>query len=219
MISDFYKFHKGFDSVTNKSSLCSFRKFCSLTDPKGYRKLKESIKPRIPKKTPSQLRPNPKNKIKPKKMTSFVPKGLMKERYTREEDVWRNEYDFEQQDDKTSEDYFGYGNLIKGNEFKSIPQDRKQIIIKTGLEKDNWYTSGIGSRKRSKATIILKPGIGNIVINDRTFLEYFPIMITREKVLEPLLVTEKLGCFDISAFIRGGGVVGINFTLPFTKSI
>ncbi len=49
---------------------------------------------------------------------------------------------------------------------------------------------GTGRRKTSTARVFLKPGKGNILINDRTLDEYFGRETARMIVRQPLEVTE-----------------------------
>ncbi|MCS7005409.1 MAG: 30S ribosomal protein S9 [Cytophagales bacterium] len=66
----------------------------------------------------------------------------------------------------------------------------------------------IGRRKTSVARIYMKPGKGNIVINNRPFEDYFPSEILRIVVNQPLAVTNELGKYDIRVNVKGGGITG-----------
>ena len=57
----------------------------------------------------------------------------------------------------------------------------------------------------------MKPGDGTLVVNDRTFINYFPNVLSREAILNPLFITEKLGMFSINCKVQGGGFQGIFF--------
>ena len=65
-----------------------------------------------------------------------------------------------------------------------------------------------GRRKNAIARVILKPGSGQVVVNDRPVSEYFPTDMVRSLVVEPLKVTEAEGKYDVLANVEGGGVVG-----------
>jgi len=67
---------------------------------------------------------------------------------------------------------------------------------------------GTGRRKRSTARIFLRPGKGEIKVNDRTFDNYFPTESMRALVRQPLSATETLDKFDIVILADGGGVAG-----------
>lgn len=66
----------------------------------------------------------------------------------------------------------------------------------------------IGRRKESIARVNLFPGKGNILVNKKEFIKYFPRETDRLLILQPLLSTNNLNKFDIFANIRGGGISG-----------
>jgi small subunit ribosomal protein S9 len=67
---------------------------------------------------------------------------------------------------------------------------------------------GTGRRKTSTARVFLKPGKGNIVINDRTLDVYFGRETSRMVVRQPLVVTDMQTKFDIVVTVDGGGING-----------
>lgn len=72
--------------------------------------------------------------------------------------------------------------------------------------KETRYTEAIGRRKTSSARVRITPANKNTFkINDRDLASYFPTEELRKVVAE---ATEKIkvGGFDISAHIKGGGV-------------
>jgi small subunit ribosomal protein S9 len=54
----------------------------------------------------------------------------------------------------------------------------------------------------------LRPGKGEIKVNNRAIENYFPTESTRAVVRQPLLATETLDKFDIVILTDGGGVAG-----------
>jgi small subunit ribosomal protein S9 len=50
------------------------------------------------------------------------------------------------------------------------------------------------------------PGTGKITINDRVHTEYFPVKISSDKVVAPLIAVGKEKTFDVSVKAAGGGV-------------
>lgn len=70
----------------------------------------------------------------------------------------------------------------------------------------NFY--GTGRRKTSTARVFIKPGKGNIVINDRTLEEYFGRETARMIVRQPLEATSMQTKFDITVTVDGGGMNG-----------
>ena len=67
---------------------------------------------------------------------------------------------------------------------------------------------GTGKRKTSIARVWLKPGEGNITINNKTLDEYFGRETSKMVVKQPLELTENVGKFDIFVTVCGGGDSG-----------
>jgi len=67
---------------------------------------------------------------------------------------------------------------------------------------------GTGKRKTSIARVWLKPGAGNITINNKTIDEYFGRETSKMIVKQPLELTENVGKFDIYVTVCGGGDSG-----------
>lgn len=67
---------------------------------------------------------------------------------------------------------------------------------------------GTGKRKTSIARVWLKPGAGNIVVNNKSLDDYFGRETSKMVVKQPLELTETIGKFDINVTVRGGGDSG-----------
>jgi small subunit ribosomal protein S9 len=67
---------------------------------------------------------------------------------------------------------------------------------------------GTGRRKTSVARVFLRPGKGEIVVNDRPFEAYFQTETARTAVRQPLLATETADKFDVMILAHGGGPIG-----------
>ncbi len=67
---------------------------------------------------------------------------------------------------------------------------------------------GTGRRKTSVARVWLRPGEGEISINERTLEDYFPRQSWRIHALEPLQVTQTMGKYDVFVDVYGGGLTG-----------
>jgi small subunit ribosomal protein S9 len=65
-----------------------------------------------------------------------------------------------------------------------------------------------GRRKESVCRTKLVPGDGRWEINGRPIEDYFPNMVHRMAVTEPLRLTNTEGRYDITAKVHGGGVAG-----------
>ncbi|HET8816223.1 MAG TPA: 30S ribosomal protein S9 [Pseudidiomarina sp.] len=67
---------------------------------------------------------------------------------------------------------------------------------------------GTGRRKSSTARVFLRPGSGNISINNRTLEEYFGRETARMVVRQPLELVEMIEKFDLYITVAGGGSSG-----------
>lgn len=67
---------------------------------------------------------------------------------------------------------------------------------------------GTGRRKTSVARVFLRPGKGEIKINNRSVEQYFPSESARAMVRQALLATETADKFDVLVNATGGGVIG-----------
>ena len=66
----------------------------------------------------------------------------------------------------------------------------------------------VGRRKAAVARVFVKPGKGNITINQKELAAYFPLNILQYEVKQPLLVTETAEAFDVDVNLVGGGIKG-----------
>ncbi|MEK7839154.1 MAG: 30S ribosomal protein S9 [candidate division NC10 bacterium] len=67
---------------------------------------------------------------------------------------------------------------------------------------------GTGRRKTSVARVWLRPGGGTIMVNRRSFEDYFPRETLRMIICQPLQVTSTLAQFDATINVGGGGPTG-----------
>ena len=67
---------------------------------------------------------------------------------------------------------------------------------------------GTGRRKTSTARVFLRPGTGNITVNDKTLDDFFGRKTARMIVRQPLEVVNLDGKFDVVATVHGGGITG-----------
>jgi small subunit ribosomal protein S9 len=84
----------------------------------------------------------------------------------------------------------------------SKPPERVSIIDERGR------AYGRGGRKTSSARVWIEPGFGNVVVNRKDFMEYFPRAAHREHILAPFVATMTCGKFDIQCHVEGGGLSG-----------
>jgi small subunit ribosomal protein S9 len=67
---------------------------------------------------------------------------------------------------------------------------------------------GTGRRKNATARVFLRPGAGEIKVNDRSLDEYFKRESLKLIIRQPLLLTETAEKFNVLVRIQGGGMAG-----------
>lgn len=67
---------------------------------------------------------------------------------------------------------------------------------------------GTGRRKTASARVFLKPGTGEIKINNRSLDDYFGRETSRMVVRQPLVTLDILNKFDFYITVKGGGSNG-----------
>ena len=68
-----------------------------------------------------------------------------------------------------------------------------------------WAT---GRRKTAVARVRVKPGTGEIVINKKSFKDYFPTIDMQNSVLGPMRLVEGEEKWDVLVSVLGGGPLG-----------
>jgi len=68
--------------------------------------------------------------------------------------------------------------------------------------------NGTGRRKNAVARVIVRPGAGKILINDRPYEDYFPREVWKLQVRQPLEATSLSGRYDVWVNVAGGGLSG-----------
>lgn len=67
---------------------------------------------------------------------------------------------------------------------------------------------GTGRRKSSAARVFIKPGSGNIVVNQRSLEVYFGRETARMVVYQPFELLNMMNKFDLYITVKGGGISG-----------
>ncbi|MEI6308401.1 MAG: 30S ribosomal protein S9 [bacterium] len=65
-----------------------------------------------------------------------------------------------------------------------------------------------GSRKTAVARAFLKPGSGAIVVNTKLLSAYFHRQALIDAVMQPLIITNTTGSYDLRITVKGGGTTG-----------
>jgi small subunit ribosomal protein S9 len=65
-----------------------------------------------------------------------------------------------------------------------------------------------GKRKNAVARVWVRPGSGRIIVNDKSYNEYFGRAVLQMIVEQPIMISDRRGQFDIMATVSGGGLSG-----------
>ncbi|MAW89087.1 MAG: 30S ribosomal protein S9 [Phyllobacteriaceae bacterium] len=65
-----------------------------------------------------------------------------------------------------------------------------------------------GKRKDAIARVWVKPGSGKIIVNDKTYEEYFARPVLQMVLRQPIVAASRDGQYDIVATVKGGGLSG-----------
>jgi small subunit ribosomal protein S9 len=68
--------------------------------------------------------------------------------------------------------------------------------------------NAVGRRKEAVARVYISKGAGNIMVNDKEYKTYFPIMYLQNQVELPLKTIDSLSAFDVVINVKGGGPKG-----------
>jgi small subunit ribosomal protein S9 len=74
------------------------------------------------------------------------------------------------------------------------------------MSQESFYATG--KRKNAIARVLLKPGSGKLVINDRPIDSYFGRPTSRMVIMQPFELTQTAGRFDVNVSVHGGGLSG-----------
>ena len=67
------------------------------------------------------------------------------------------------------------------------------------------YSYGTGRRKTSIARVKILPGNGTIIVNGVPYEELYTRLELRRRIVQPLVVTESMGKYNIIVKVEGGG--------------
>jgi small subunit ribosomal protein S9 len=68
--------------------------------------------------------------------------------------------------------------------------------------------NAVGRRKEAVARVYISKGTGTILVNDKDYKAYFPIMYLQNQVELPLKTIDSLSAFDLTINVQGGGPKG-----------
>jgi small subunit ribosomal protein S9 len=68
------------------------------------------------------------------------------------------------------------------------------------------YFYGTGRRKTAVARVKIMPGNGAIIVNGIPYEELFTRLELRRRIIQPLMVTDSMGKYNVVVKVEGGGV-------------
>lgn len=68
--------------------------------------------------------------------------------------------------------------------------------------------NGIGRRKAAVTRVFLSKGEGSIIVNEKDYKVYFPLVYLQNQVERPFKTIDAIGKFDVKINATGGGVKG-----------
>jgi len=66
----------------------------------------------------------------------------------------------------------------------------------------------LGRRKTAVARVYLSKGKGKITVNNKEAKEVFPIWVLQSKLVQPFVLTDTVGKYNVSVNVSGGGING-----------
>ena len=66
----------------------------------------------------------------------------------------------------------------------------------------------LGRRKTAVARVYLSKGKGKITVNKKEASEVFPIDVLQSKLVQPFMLTDTIGKYNVSVNVSGGGING-----------
>lgn len=84
----------------------------------------------------------------------------------------------------------------------------ENIEVKQNQEKRKNRTIFVGRRKTAVARVMLKDGVGKIIVNKRNLEDYFPIIRLQKHATKALDVTNLRNKYDVYVNVKGGGIDG-----------
>jgi small subunit ribosomal protein S9 len=68
--------------------------------------------------------------------------------------------------------------------------------------------NALGRRKTAVARVYLSKGKGKITINNKEANTVFPIDVLQSKLVQPFVLTDTVGKYNVSVNVSGGGING-----------
>lgn len=95
------------------------------------------------------------------------------------------------------------------NEYSSTGEEKKTLVEKKVKTLDEFGRANtVGKRKTSVAQVSMVRGDGQVMVNGKSFVEYFPLTTDRAKIGYPFKVVSQEGQYNVFVTTEGGGISG-----------
>ncbi|MGB9015426.1 MAG: 30S ribosomal protein S9 [Methylovirgula sp.] len=88
----------------------------------------------------------------------------------------------------------------------ATPQPARQVYVQKLDKQGRAYATG--KRKDAVARVWIKPGSGNVTVNERPLEIYFARPVLRMILQQPFGVAKRVGQYDVTVSVAGGGLSG-----------
>ena len=95
---------------------------------------------------------------------------------------------------------------------KPVKKTTKKIVKKAKIARQ--YFEAVGRRKRATARVRLftcrpfEDEKGKIIVNDKSYIDFFPTYDLQQTVASPLIKMKSISRFEASIKVNGGGIKG-----------
>ena len=83
-----------------------------------------------------------------------------------------------------------------------------EVKVRKSVKDKQGRSYATGKRKDAVARVWIKPGKGNITINDKSIDEYFARPVLKMIIAQPFEVANRVNEFDVVCTVKGGGLSG-----------
>lgn len=95
-----------------------------------------------------------------------------------------------------------------GDAVGQVASDDNAAPVRVQELDDHGRAYATGKRKDAVARVWVKPGKGQIIVNEKDFTEYFGRPVLQMLIQQPVVTANRTGQYDIKATVSGGGLSG-----------
>lgn len=90
----------------------------------------------------------------------------------------------------------------------TVASDTETKVVRKANKDKFGRSYATGKRKDAVARVWVKPGKGNITINDKSIDQYFARPVLKMIINQPFEITNRMNEFDVVCTVKGGGLSG-----------